>query len=308
MVRNTSCEAMVGKLDTRDNTRNILAFSSGSTSMGYFGLPIAMALFDEDSVSVYVVCYIGMALFENSLGFYIAANALFFSPEDYKQGEIVRIMYIHVPSAWLALGIYGLIASLSFISLVWNNSIASVLAHAAAPAGTVFSAICLITGAQGTFLDIDHGTYPFVTSSNTVASQAITGSGLASNAYIIGVVKAYTTRVGNGPFPTEQKNEIGDSLFTIGKELGTVSNRRRRCGWFDAVLVRQAVQLSGVSSIVLTKLDVLDSFDTIKICTGYKYSGKMYDYLPASHSIQEELEPIYEEFPGWKENTQVSSA
>ncbi|GFQ93541.1 adenylosuccinate synthetase [Trichonephila clavata] len=162
----------------------------------------------------------------------------------------------------------------------------------------------IFEGAQGTFLDIDHGTYPFVTSSNTVASQAITGSGLSSNAYIIGVVKAYTTRVGNGPFPTEQKNEIGDSLFTIGKELGTVSNRRRRCGWFDAVLVRQAVQLSGVSSIVLTKLDVLDSFDTIKICTDYKYSGKMYDYLPASHSIQEELEPVYEEFPGWKENTQ----
>ncbi len=162
----------------------------------------------------------------------------------------------------------------------------------------------IFEGAQGAFLDIDHGTYPFVTSSNTVASQAITGSGLSSNAYIIGVVKAYTTRVGNGPFPTEQKNEVGDSLFTIGKELGTVSNRRRRCGWFDAVLVRQAVQLSGVSSIVLTKLDVLNSFDTIKICTGYKYSGKMYDYLPASHSIQGELEPIYEEFPGWKENTQ----
>ncbi len=162
----------------------------------------------------------------------------------------------------------------------------------------------IFEGAQGTFLDIDHGTYPFVTSSNTVASQAITGSGLAYNAYIIGVAKAYTTRVGNGPFPTEQKNEVGNSLFTIGKELGTVSNRRRRCGWFDAGLVRQAVQLSGVSSIVLTKLDVLDSFDTIKICTDYKYSGKMYDYLPASHSIQEELEPIYEEFPGWKENTQ----
>ncbi|KDB19202.1 adenylosuccinate synthetase [Wolbachia endosymbiont of Glossina morsitans morsitans] len=163
----------------------------------------------------------------------------------------------------------------------------------------------IFEGAQGAFLDIDHGTYPFVlTSSNAVASQAITGSGLSSNAYIIGVVKAYTTRVGNGLFPTEQKNEVGDSLFTIGKELGTVSNRRRRCGWFDAVLVRQAVQLSGVSSIVLTKLYVLNFFDTIKICTGYKYSEKMYDYLPASHSIQGELEPIYEEFPRWKENTQ----
>ncbi|MGL9718026.1 MAG: adenylosuccinate synthase [Wolbachia sp.] len=162
----------------------------------------------------------------------------------------------------------------------------------------------IFEGAQGTFLDIDHGTYPFVTSSNTVASQAITGSGLFSNAYVIGVAKAYTTRVGNGPFPTEQKNEVGNSLFTIGKELGTVSNRKRRCGWFDAVLVRQAVQLSGVSSIVLTKLDILDSFDTVKICTSYKYSEGIYDYLPASHSIQEELEPIYEEFPGWKENSQ----
>jgi adenylosuccinate synthase len=162
----------------------------------------------------------------------------------------------------------------------------------------------IFEGAQGTFLDIDHGTYPFVTSSNTVASQAITGSGLSSNTYVIGVAKAYTTRVGNGPFPTEQENEVGDSLFTIGKELGTVSNRRRRCGWFDAVLVRQAVQLSGVSSVVLTKLDILDSFDTIKICTGYKYDGISYDYLPASHSIQERLEPIYEELPGWKENTQ----
>ncbi|MGL9732920.1 MAG: adenylosuccinate synthase [Wolbachia sp.] len=162
----------------------------------------------------------------------------------------------------------------------------------------------IFEGAQGTFLDIDHGTYPFVTSSNTVASQAITGSGLFSNAYVIGVAKAYTTRVGNGPFPTEQKNKVGDSLFIIGKELGTVSNRRRRCGWFDAVLVRQAVQLSGVSSIVLTKLDILDSFDTVKICNGYKCSERIYDYLPASHSIQGELEPIYEEFPGWKENTQ----
>ncbi|QKX02893.1 adenylosuccinate synthase [Wolbachia endosymbiont of Litomosoides sigmodontis] len=161
----------------------------------------------------------------------------------------------------------------------------------------------IFEGAQGTFLDIDHGTYPFVTSSNTIVSQAMTGSGLSSNAYVIGVVKAYTTRVGNGPFPTEQKNEIGNSLFTIGKELGTVSNRKRRCGWLDAVLVRQAVQLSGVSGIVLTKLDVLDSLDKIKICTGYQYSGKMYDYLSASHSIQEELEPIYEEFPGWKKST-----
>lgn len=162
----------------------------------------------------------------------------------------------------------------------------------------------IFEGAQGTFLDIDHGTYPFVTSSNTVAAQAIIGSGLSPNTNVIGVVKAYTTRVGNGPFPTEQKNEIGDNLFTVGKELGTVSNRRRRCGWFDAVLVRQAVNLSGVSSIVLTKLDVLDFFDTIKVCVGYRYNGEHYDYLPASNTIQEKLEPIYEELPGWKINTQ----
>ncbi|MCV3769268.1 MAG: adenylosuccinate synthase [Wolbachia pipientis] len=162
----------------------------------------------------------------------------------------------------------------------------------------------IFEGAQGTFLDIDHGTYPFVTSSNTVASQAIIGSGFFFNANIIGVAKAYTTRVGNGPFPTEQKNKVGDSLFSIGKEIGTVSNRKRRCGWFDAVLVRQAVQLSGVSCVVLTKLDILDSFDRIKICTGYKYNRKRYDYLPASYSIQGRLEPIYEEFPGWKESTQ----
>lgn len=162
----------------------------------------------------------------------------------------------------------------------------------------------IFEGAQGTFLDIDHGTYPFVTSSNTLASQAITGSGFSSKVYVVGVAKAYTTRVGNGPFPTEQKNEIGDSLFSIGKELGTVSNRKRRCGWFDAVLVRQAVQISGVSSVVLTKLDVLDSFDRIKVCTSYEYEKKIYDYLPASHVMQGRLEPIYEEFPGWKESIQ----
>ncbi len=123
----------------------------------------------------------------------------------------------------------------------------------------------IFEGAQGTFLDIDHGTYPFVTSSNTIASTAIVGSGLFSHNYVLGVTKAYTTRVGNGPFPTEQKNEMGDILFTRGKEIGTVSNRKRRCGWFDAVLIRHAIKLSGVSSIALTKLDILDSFDTIKI-------------------------------------------
>ncbi|UWI83028.1 adenylosuccinate synthase [Wolbachia endosymbiont of Howardula sp.] len=161
----------------------------------------------------------------------------------------------------------------------------------------------IFEGAQGTFLDIDHGTYPFVTSSNTVAAQAIIGSGLSDNAHIIGVAKGYTTRVGNGPFPTEQTNEVGDSLFTVGKEFGTISNRRRRCGWYDAVLVRQAVQLSGVSSVALTKLDILDSFENIKICTSYRYRDHTYDYLPISSVVQNSLEPIYEEVPGWQENT-----
>jgi adenylosuccinate synthase len=162
----------------------------------------------------------------------------------------------------------------------------------------------IFEGAQGTFLDIDHGTYPFVTSSNTIAAQAIIGSGLFSNNYILGIAKAYTTRVGNGPFPTEQKNEVGDSLFTKGKELGTVSNRKRRCGWFDAVLVRHAIKLSGVSSIVLTKLDILDSFDTIKICVKYKYGNNEFDSLPASYEMQKKLEPVYEEMPGWQKNIQ----
>ncbi len=161
----------------------------------------------------------------------------------------------------------------------------------------------IFEGAQGTFLDIDHGTYPFVTSSNTISSQAITGSGLFLKSHVVGIAKAYTTRVGNGPFPTEQKNEIGNNLFAMGKELGTVSNRRRRCGWFDAVLVRQAIKLSGVSSMILTKLDILDSFDKIKICIGYRSKEQEYDYLPASSSIQKKLNPIYEELPGWKENT-----
>ncbi|OEY87086.1 adenylosuccinate synthase [Wolbachia pipientis] len=161
----------------------------------------------------------------------------------------------------------------------------------------------IFEGAQGTFLDIDHGTYPFVTSSNTIAAQAILGSGLFSNNHVVGIAKAYTTRVGNGPFPTEQKNDVGNSLFTRGKELGTVSNRKRRCGWFDAVLIRQAVKLSGVSSIVLTKLDILDSFNTVKICIKYKCGNDEFDYLPALYEVQEKLEPVYEELPGWQQNT-----
>ena len=163
----------------------------------------------------------------------------------------------------------------------------------------------LFEGAQGILLDVDHGTYPFVTSSNTVASTAATGSGLGSNneSYVLGITKAYTTRVGEGPFPTEQKNKIGDLLGTRGKEFGTVTSRKRRCGWFDAVLVRQTIKISGINGIALTKLDVLDELDEIKMCTSYKLNGKKLDYLPAGAEDQFKIEPIYESFPGWKENT-----
>ncbi|WEX10010.1 adenylosuccinate synthase [Chelativorans sp. AA-79] len=163
----------------------------------------------------------------------------------------------------------------------------------------------LFEGAQGTMLDIDHGTYPFVTSSNTVAGQAATGSGLGPGAvdYVLGITKAYTTRVGEGPFPTEQDNEVGDFLGTRGHEFGTVTGRKRRCGWFDAVLVRQAVVANGMNGIALTKLDVLDGLDEIKVCTGYRLDGQVIDYLPASQGAQARLEPIYETLEGWKETT-----
>ena len=163
----------------------------------------------------------------------------------------------------------------------------------------------LFEGAQGILLDVDHGTYPFVTSSNTVASAAATGSGFGSSGsnYILGITKSYTTRVGEGPFPTEQKNEIGNLLGSRGKEFGTVTSRKRRCGWFDGVLVRQTIKISGVNGIALTKLDVLDELDEIKMCIAYKLNGKQYDYLPAGAEDQFKIEPIYETFPGWKEST-----
>lgn len=164
----------------------------------------------------------------------------------------------------------------------------------------------LFEGAQGALLDIDHGTYPFVTSSNTVAGQAATGCGLGPGAidYVLGITKAYTTRVGEGPFPTEQENEVGEFLGTRGHEFGTVTGRRRRCGWFDAVLVRQTVCTSGINGIALTKLDVLDGLEEIKICVGYELDGKRIDYLPASQGAQERVVPIYETLPGWKESTE----
>jgi adenylosuccinate synthase len=163
----------------------------------------------------------------------------------------------------------------------------------------------LFEGAQGALLDIDHGTYPFVTSSNTVAGQAATGSGVGPGAvgYVLGITKAYTTRVGEGPFPTEQTGEIGDFLGTRGREFGTVTGRKRRCGWFDAVLVRQTVRTSGITGIALTKLDVLDGLEEIKICVGYKLDGREIDYLPASQAAQARVEPIYETLEGWKDST-----
>ncbi len=164
----------------------------------------------------------------------------------------------------------------------------------------------LFEGAQGALLDIDHGTYPYVTSSNTVAAQAATGSGLGPNAidYVLGITKAYTTRVGEGPFPTDQMhNEIGKTLGERGREFGTVTGRARRCGWFDAVLVRQTVRTSGIDGIALTKLDILDGFEEIKVCTGYKLDGRDIDYLPAGERAQAEVQPVYETIAGWKEPT-----
>lgn len=163
----------------------------------------------------------------------------------------------------------------------------------------------LFEGAQGVMLDVDHGTYPYVTASNTVAGQAGAGSGMAADAigYVLGITKAYTTRVGTGPFPTEQNNEIGEFLGQKGREFGTVTGRKRRCGWFDAVLVRQAIKVSGMHGIALTKLDVLDGLDEIKICIGYELNGKRIDYYPASQIHQEEVVPVYETVEGWKEST-----
>jgi adenylosuccinate synthase len=163
----------------------------------------------------------------------------------------------------------------------------------------------LFEGAQGTLLDVDHGTYPFVTSSNVVAGQAAAGSGMGPGAigYVLGITKSYTTRVGEGPFPTEQQNDVGEFLGTRGHEFGTVTGRKRRCGWFDAVLVRQAVAVNGINGIALTKLDVLDGLDEIKVCTGYKLDGELIDYLPAGQAQQARVEPVYETLEGWKDTT-----
>ena len=163
----------------------------------------------------------------------------------------------------------------------------------------------LFEGAQGVLLDVDHGTYPFVTSSNTIAGTAAGGSGLGPSAvgFVLGIAKAYTTRVGSGPFPTELENDVGERLGTRGHEFGTVTGRKRRCGWFDAVLVRQAAAVSGVTGIALTKLDVLDGFETISICTGYRLRGQKLDHYPSNAADQAAVEPVYEEIEGWSEST-----
>jgi adenylosuccinate synthase len=163
----------------------------------------------------------------------------------------------------------------------------------------------LFEGAQGALLDVDHGTYPYVTSSNTVAGQAAAGSGLGprSTGYVLGIVKAYTTRVGEGPFPTELKDEVGKRLGERGREFGTVTGRPRRCGWFDAALVRQSVAVNGIDGVALTKLDVLDGFDQLKVCVGYRLNGETVDYMPAGLKAQGQLEPVYETLEGWSEST-----
>jgi adenylosuccinate synthase len=155
-------------------------------------------------------------------------------------------------------------------------------------------------------LDVDHGTYPFVTSSNTHAAQAAVGSGtgVRSIGYVLGITKAYTTRVGSGPFPTEQDNEVGHLIGERGHEFGTVTGRRRRCGWFDAVMVRQAVKTGGIDGIALTKLDVLDGLDELKVCTGYRYNGQAQRSFPAGRAMQAGVEPVYETMEGWSDSTQ----
>lgn len=163
----------------------------------------------------------------------------------------------------------------------------------------------LFEGAQGTMLDVDHGTYPFVTSSNTVSGQAAAGSGMGPSGvgYVLGITKAYTTRVGEGPFPSELFDEDGERLGQRGHEFGVVTGRKRRCGWFDAALVRQSVKVNGITGIALTKLDVLDGFDEIRICTGYDIDGKIYDHLPANQRLQAKAKPVYETIDGWSETT-----
>jgi adenylosuccinate synthase len=196
--------------------------------------------------------------------------------------------------------LYDELASVAPIVLPFMDNVVSLLDRERRAGSRI-----LYEGAQGALLDIDHGTYPYVTSSNTVAGQAAIGSGLGPNAigYVLGITKAYTTRVGEGPFPTELLDDTGRLIGERGREFGTVTGRPRRCGWFDAVLVRQTIRTSGIDGIALTKLDILDGFSTIKVCVGYRLNGQTIDHLPASEAAQSAVEPIYEEIEGWQETT-----
>jgi adenylosuccinate synthase len=196
--------------------------------------------------------------------------------------------------------LYGELSSIADVVLSYMDDVVALL-DAERRAGSRI----LFEGAQGALLDIDHGTYPYVTSSNTVAGQAAIGSGLGPSAigYVLGITKAYTTRVGEGPFPTELNDATGRLLGERGREFGTVTGRPRRCGWFDAALVRQTIRTSGIDGIALTKLDVLDGFESIRVCVRYRLDGREIDHLPASQAAQAKVEPIYEEIEGWPQTT-----
>ena len=197
--------------------------------------------------------------------------------------------------------IYNDLINISEVILPFKARIQQILSEARISGKKI-----LYEGAQGVLLDIDHGTYPYVTSSNTIAAAAAAGSGQGIKAlnYVLGITKAYTTRVGEGPFPSEQDNEIGNDLGERGREFGTVTGRKRRCGWFDSIIVKHAVQTAGIDGIALTKLDVLDGFEKIKICVGYELDGKTIDYFPTSTDEQFIVKPIFEELEGWKVSTQ----
>jgi len=196
--------------------------------------------------------------------------------------------------------IYNDLINISEVILPFKARIQQILSEARISGKKI-----LYEGAQGVLLDIDHGTYPYVTSSNTIAAAAAAGSGQGIKAlnYVLGITKAYTTRVGEGPFPSEQDNDIGNDLGEKGHEFGTVTGRKRRCGWFDSIIVKHAVQTSGIDGIALTKLDVLDGFEKIKICVGYELDGKTIDYFPTSTDEQFIVKPIFEELEGWKDST-----
>jgi adenylosuccinate synthase len=217
-------------------------------------------------------------------------------------------MLVHHNALLKSFGEPEISKDLLLVSLL--NIAGHILPFASATWQTLFDARrqgkkILFEGAQGIMLDPSHGTYPYVTSSNTVAGEAAAGSGVGPTSidYVLGLAKAYTTRVGNGPFPTELQDEVGELLGKRGKEFGTNTGRKRRCGWFDAVMVKQAIRVGGINGIALTKLDILDAFEEIKICIAYRHKGKILESLPADSTVQTEIEPVYETFPGWLSHT-----